>query len=76
MAKVSSTPPETSDPLIGLTDEARAHLESIAAELDEAEKDLDAMDEIGVDSSRLRERIEWGRKAREVILKRLGERKV
>jgi len=60
-------------PLADLTEEAVKHLDAIGGELDEAEKDLDALSEIGMDVSRLRERIDWGRKARGIIMKRYGK---
>lgn len=59
-------------PLADLTKEAVDHLDAIKGELDEAQKDLDALKEIGIDVSRLEERIAWGNKAREIILKRFG----
>ena len=74
MATPSKSPRQT-DPLLTLNREALDHLESIKAELDQATGDLDALEELGVDTSRLRERIAWGYKAREVILRRFGETK-
>jgi len=59
-------------PLADLRQDAVDHLESIKGELDEAGKDLDALEELGIDTSRLREKIAWGYKARDVILKRFG----
>jgi len=73
MAKVQNT--TEPDPLADIRKEAVDHLEAIGSELDEAEKDLDALEKIGVDTSRLRERIAWGRNARDVITKRFGDRK-
>ena len=61
-------------PFAGLRSETIAHLESIKKELDEASEDLDALEEIGMDVSRLRERVNWGYKAREIITKRLAKR--
>jgi len=73
MAAQNKTPgPEA--PLGGLRSETIAHLESIKKELDEASDDLDSLEEIGMDVSRLRERINWGYKAREIITKRLAKR--
>jgi len=60
-------------PLAELTDEAVKHLDSIGGELAEAEKDLDALEKIGMDVSRLRERVAWGKKARSIILERYGK---
>lgn len=73
MAKNQST--TTPSPLADMRKEAVDHLDAIGGELDEAEKDLDALEKIGVDVSRLRERIAWGRNATEVITKRFGDRK-
>jgi len=72
MAKNQTTgaPP----PLADLREEAVAHLDSIKDELDEADKDLDALEQIGMDVSRLRERVDWGKKAREIILDRFGKK--
>ena len=72
MALSNKTPIITA-PLADLRDETVAHLDAIKAELDEADKDLNALDEIGLDVTRLRERVQWGRKAREVILKRFNK---
>jgi uncharacterized protein YbaP (TraB family) len=66
MAKVNND-----EPLAKLTEESKRHMEEIKAELERAESDLDALEELGLDVSRLRERVNWGKKAREVILKRL-----
>lgn len=58
-------------PLATLTDEAMVHIDEMKAELERADKDLDALEELGLDVSRLRERVNWGKKARDVILNRL-----
>ena len=67
MAKTNETPP-----LADLRQDAVDHLDKVKGELDEAAKDLDALEELGIDTSRLREKINWGYKARDVILKRFG----
>jgi len=72
MAKSQSTPDTA--PLADLRDEAVDHLDAIKGELDEAKKDLDALEKIGMDVSRLRERVEWGYKARDVILDRFKKK--
>jgi len=72
MAPNKTTPAET-PPLADLRNEAVAHLDAIKGELDEARKDLDALEAVGMDVSRLRERVDWGYKAREIILKRFGK---
>ena len=73
MAAQSKTPAEGA-PFSALRDETIGHLDKIKGELDEAVKDLDALEEIGMDVSRLRERVNWGYKAREIILKRHGRK--
>jgi hypothetical protein len=74
MAKTVNNNASEIQPLIGLRDEAVEHLNAIGVELDEADKDLDALDKIGMDTSRLRERVEWGKNARKVILERFGKK--
>ena len=59
-------------PLADLRTEAVEHLDAIKGELDEADKDLDALEKIGLDVTRLRERVDWGHKARDIILERFG----
>jgi len=71
MAKTTN-PLETAS-LADLRAETIAHLDKIKGELDEATKDLDALEKIGLDVSRLRERVDWGKKAREIILQRYGK---
>ncbi len=75
MSPQIKTGPQPSEPLADLTTEAVEHIEGIKKELDRAKEDLDAMEELGIDTSRLREKIEWGYKARKVILARFGEKK-
>ena len=65
---------EATPPLADLREEAVAHLESIKGELDEAAKDLDVLESIGLDVSRLRERVDWGYKAREAVINRFGRK--
>jgi transposase-like protein len=72
MAAVSKTP-IPAPPLADLRSETAAHLEAIKGELDEAVKDLDALESIGLDVTKLRERVDWGYKAREVVMKRFGK---
>ena len=64
MAKVNNT-----DPLVTLTDEALKHLEAIKGEIEASKANLDALEEIGIDTSRLRDKIAWAEKARDVILR-------
>jgi len=65
-------PDQKVDPLVTLTDEARSHLEGIKGEIEASEKNLDALQELGIDVSRLREKIDWAKRARETILKTMG----
>ena len=64
--------PQNADPLVQLTAEARDNIDKMKASLEKADGDMDALEELGIDVSRLREKVAWGKKAREVILKRLG----
>lgn len=68
MAK-QNAPNEDNEPLARLTEDTMEHIDGIKAELDQAAMDLDSLEELGIDTSRLREKINWGYKAREVILK-------
>ena len=68
MAK-QATPIIDNEPLASLTAETMEHIDAIKGELDKAAKDLEALEELGIDTSRLKEKINWGYKAREVILK-------
>jgi len=72
MAKVQNK--NDAAPLSELRDEAVEHLDAIKGELDEATKDLDALEKIGLDVSRLRERVDWGNKARDIILERFKKK--
>ncbi len=72
VAKTNNIP--ESNPLADLTKETLEHIEAIKGELDESSKGLDALEELGLDTSRLREKITWGYKAREVILKQFGNK--
>jgi len=57
------------DPLASLTAEARENLEKVKDEIELSKRNLAALEELGIDVSRLREKIAWAEKAREVILK-------
>lgn len=74
MAKVATPIPDP-EPLASLTQDTLKHMDAIVAELDAAKKNLDALEELGIDASLLREKINWGYKAREVILRSFGEKK-
>ncbi len=75
MVKTKVTPPLPDEPLATLKEDTLEHIEAIKVELDRANADLDALEEIGIDTSRLREKIQWGYKARSVILDRFGPKK-
>lgn len=62
--------PIADEPLATLNEDTLNHIEGIKAELDRAAADLDALDELGIDTTRLRDKIDWGYKARQVILER------
>jgi hypothetical protein len=57
-------------PLSKLTPDAKKNLDEMKNELDAAEEDLNDLDELGFDTSRLRERLAWGRKAHGILSKR------
>lgn len=75
MNQESKKPIEAVDPLFDLTQDAMKHLDAMDGEIKECKKDLDALEEIGLDVSRLREKINWSEKAREIILKRFTKPK-
>lgn len=60
-------------PLHDLKQETLDSLEAIGQELDTAEGDIKALEAVGMDVSRLKERLEWGRKARSIILERFSK---
>ena len=66
--------PVTGGPLHDVSAETIASLEAIGKELDIAQGDLEALEKIGMDVSRMRERLDWGRKAREIILERFNHK--
>jgi len=69
--QASQAPP----PLADLNEEAIKHLDDMKGELDKAMDDVLALESLGLDQSRLKERIAWGYKARETILKQFGRTK-
>ncbi len=62
----------TVNPLADLKQDAIDNLNNIKSQLDETEKDIAAMDAIGLDTSKLKDRLEWARNARKIILNRYG----
>lgn len=74
MPKTTARIPDP-EPLASLTKETLEHIDGIKAELDRATQDLESLEELGIDTSRLKEKIQWGYKARDVILKTFGDKK-
>lgn len=68
MAENNKLPPDPT-PLVELTKEARAEIEKMGDDLDRAEAVFDDFEELGLDVSKVRERIAWSRKARDIVLK-------
>jgi len=71
MAKQTGIP-EPGKPLVTLTDEARIHIDAMGKELEQARSNAAAMKELGLNTDRIDELIEWSEKAREIVLKQLG----
>ncbi len=67
---LTSKTPVSGGPLHDLSAETIKSLEDIKGELDKAKGDIEALEKIGMDVSRLKERVDWGYKAREIILER------
>jgi len=63
-----------SGPLHDVSAETIASLDAIGKELDIAQGDIEALEKVGMDVSRLKERLDWGRKAREIILERFNHK--
>ena len=59
------------DPLVTLTADAKIEIEKLGKDLERSEADMSALEELGLDVSRLRDKIEWAKKAREIVLKRM-----
>jgi len=74
MAQAQNKKADETSPLTDLRRETVVNLEAIGTELDKAEGDLAALESLGLDVSRLKERLSWGRKAREVIMERFNNR--
>jgi len=72
MAKIVNTPPSDPDPLVTLNEEALKHIENLQPEIDRVRGDLAAMEELELDTSRLKERVDWAEKARKIILERFA----
>ena len=56
-------------PFADLNADTLKQLDDLGKHIDTSLAQLDALEEIGVDQSRLREKLEWGRKVREILLK-------
>lgn len=55
-------------PAIKLTLEDKKKLEALQVDIERGEKAIAALKELGIGVKELEERIEWGKKAREVLL--------
>ena len=62
---------EKNDPLVTLTADAKKEIDKLGKDIERSEGDMLALEELGLDVSRLRDKIEWARKAREIVLKRM-----
>lgn len=71
MPQPNKNPIEGPSPLVELNEDTRKRVDAMAVEIAESEKNVEALEELGMDTSRLREIIEWAKKAREIILRRL-----
>jgi len=55
--------------VIKLTPEDVKHLEALSGDLERGEKAIKAMKELDMDVKSLEEKLEWAKKAREILLK-------
>ena len=62
---------ELNDPLVTLTADAKKEIDKLGKDIERSEDDLKALEGLGLDVSRLRAKINWARKAREIVLKRM-----
>jgi len=68
MTPTKPTPGELPDPLVTLKKEAREKIDSMAADIEASERLMSALDELGIDVTADRERLDWAKRARQVIL--------
>ncbi len=68
MAKTNQDKPPI-NPLDFLTQEAIDSIDKLGVELDKGDALLDMLTEMGLDTSVLRERMEWSKKMRGIVLK-------
>ncbi len=68
MAKTNQDKPPI-NPLDFLTEEAIDSIDKLGAELDKGDALMDMLTEMGLDTSVLRERMEWSKKMRNIVLK-------
>lgn len=59
------------DSAFSLTKEAKQRLEQMKKDVAESEQRLQDLEDLGLDTSRLREQIEWSKKAIDKLTKRL-----
>ena len=74
MTAKQTLPIEEPNPLLSLTEETMKNIEAIKKELDQASSDLKALESLGLDTSVMREHLNWGYKARDVVLKQFGNK--
>jgi len=63
------------NPLVTLKAEALAHLADIRSELERAEADIKTLEEIGLDTTSLREKLDWGKRAVDILDRHYGGQK-
>jgi len=68
MATTKPIPGQLPDPLVTLKKEAREKIDALEGDIAAAEKLMEAMSELGVDVTADRERLDWAKRARQVIL--------
>jgi len=57
------------DPIVTLTDEMKKRLMAEENDIARAEKSIKAMEEIGMDMTELKEKLEWSKTVRAMLLK-------
>ena len=62
---------DKNDPLVTLTADAKKEIDKLGKDLERSREDMKALKELGLDVSRLEDKIEWAEKARNIVLKRM-----
>lgn len=66
-------PPEKKiKPLITLTPEGKTKLKNLQEDIDQAVAAIEVMEKIGMDMTEAREKLEWSKNAREMLLENFG----